>query len=50
MREVWFAGGAELSFVLLCGKDISASYEIQVVTGMVLLDLCQNVLESNHQV
>jgi hypothetical protein len=48
MREIGLAGGAKLSFMLFSGEDIGPADQIKVVTGMMLFDPVENLLQPNH--
>ena len=48
MSQIGFTGGAHLSLVFFGGEDVGAANQVEVVAGMVLLDLFENLLEANH--
>ena len=48
VSEVGFAGRANLAFVLFGGKYVSATDQVEVIPGVVLLDTPENILKSNH--
>src|ERR1051326_2081674 len=48
MREVRFARGAQLAFVLFRREDIGTADQVEIVTGMVLCDPVEDFLQANH--
>ena len=50
MGQVRFARCADLSFMLFCRKDVSTANQVEVIPGMVLFYLRENVLKANHGV
>ncbi len=48
MRQVGFTRRTHLSLVFLRGEDVGTANQIEIVAGMVLLDLIENLLQTNH--
>jgi hypothetical protein len=48
VRQIRFAGGAQLSFMLLRRENIRATDKVQAIARMVLLDAIENLLQTNH--